>query len=41
MAANAGAGRTPESSLAARVSPGASADLRLEVLHERLRSIAS
>ena len=32
----AGQGRTPESSLAARVSPGASGDLRLEVLVERL-----
>jgi argininosuccinate lyase len=32
--------RTPEASLAARVSPGASADLRLDVLHERLARIA-
>lgn len=31
----AGAGRTPESSLAARVSPGAAADLRLSELHAR------
>ena len=31
----AGEGRTPESSLAARVSPGAAADLRLDVLRER------
>ena len=31
----AGSGRTPESSLAARVSPGAAADLRLEELRNR------
>jgi argininosuccinate lyase len=31
----AGTGRTPESSLAARVSPGAAADLRLNELRER------
>ena len=37
----ADAGRTPEGSLAARVSPGASADLRLDLLRERLRGIAS
>ena len=35
----AGEGRTPEQSLAARVSPGAAADLRLDVLRERLDSI--
>jgi argininosuccinate lyase len=38
--ANAGNGRTPEASLAARVSPGASADLRLDTLRERLHAIA-
>jgi len=41
MAEGAGDGRTPEGSLAARISPGASADLRLDLLHERLRGIAS
>ena len=41
MAEGAGDGRTPEGSLAARISPGASADLRLDLLHERLRAIAS
>jgi argininosuccinate lyase len=40
-ASSAGHGRTPESSLAARVSPGAGDDLQLEVLRERLRAIAS
>ena len=35
-ASEAGQGRTPESSLAARVSPGASADPRLDVLLGRL-----
>jgi argininosuccinate lyase len=35
-ASSAGHGRTPESSLAARVSPGAGHDLRLDVLQERL-----
>jgi len=35
----AGEGRTPEQSLAARVSPGAAADLRLDVLRERLDSV--
>lgn len=35
-AGEAGQGRTPESSLAARASPGASGDMRLEVLQERL-----
>lgn len=39
-AASAGEGRTPEASLAARVSPGASADLRLDELRERLRELA-
>ena len=34
--AAAGQGRTPEESLAARVSPGAQADLRLDALHQRL-----
>jgi argininosuccinate lyase len=34
-AETAGQGRTPEGSLAARVSPGAAADLRLEVLRAR------
>jgi argininosuccinate lyase len=35
-AASAGQGRTPESSLAARVSPGAGNDLRLDELRARL-----
>ena len=35
-AASAGQGRTPEQSLAARTSPGAHADLRLDALRERL-----
>ncbi len=35
----AGEGRTPESSLAARVSPGAAADLRLDALRARLGAI--
>jgi argininosuccinate lyase len=39
-AANAGEGRTPESSLRARVSPGAAADLRLDVLHVRLQELS-
>jgi argininosuccinate lyase len=34
--ANAGEGRTPESSLAARTSPGAAADLRMDELRARL-----
>jgi argininosuccinate lyase len=34
-----GEGRTPEASLAARVSPGAAADLRLEVLRQRLAQL--
>jgi argininosuccinate lyase len=38
-AASAGHGRTPESSLAARVSPGAGSDLRLDELHARLRAL--
>ncbi|HXS04471.1 MAG TPA: argininosuccinate lyase [Rhodanobacter sp.] len=38
-AASAGQGRTPESSLAARVSPGAGDDLRLDELHARLRAL--
>ncbi|HMN35911.1 MAG TPA: argininosuccinate lyase [Chiayiivirga sp.] len=33
---SAGQGRTPEGSLAARTSPGAAVDLRLDVLRERL-----
>lgn len=36
----AGQGRTPESSLAARVSPGAAADLQLDVLRARLQALA-
>ncbi|WP_426702553.1 argininosuccinate lyase [Rhodanobacter sp. Col0626] len=38
-AASAGQGRTPESSLAARVSPGAGHDLRLDDLHARLHAL--
>ncbi|MET0332423.1 MAG: argininosuccinate lyase [Dyella sp.] len=38
-AADAGAGRTPEASLAARVSPGAGDDLRLGELQERLLAL--
>ncbi|MBU6418026.1 MAG: argininosuccinate lyase [Xanthomonadaceae bacterium] len=37
--ASTGQGRTPEQSLAARVSPGAHADLRLDELHSRLDSL--
>ena len=37
----AGQGRTPESSLAARTSPGAAANLRLGVLRERWSGLAS
>ena len=37
---NAGEGRTPESSLAARVSPGAAADLRLDELRARLAALS-
>lgn len=36
-AQSAGEGRRPEASLAARVSPGAAGDLRLDDLHARLR----
>ncbi|HYG05035.1 MAG TPA: argininosuccinate lyase [Stenotrophomonas sp.] len=36
----AGQGRTPEGSLAARVSPGAAADLRLELLQARWQALA-
>lgn len=35
-----GYGRTPESSLQARTSPGAGSDLRLETLRERLKGLA-
>ncbi|MCD9033069.1 argininosuccinate lyase [Luteimonas sp. Y-2-2-4F] len=35
----AGDGRTPEGSLRARVSPGAAADLRLDLLHARLAAL--
>ncbi|WJI14193.1 argininosuccinate lyase [Pseudoxanthomonas winnipegensis] len=35
----AGQGRTPEGSLAARVSPGAAADLQLEVLRQRWEAL--
>lgn len=38
-ASSAGDGRTPESSLGARVSPGAPADLRLSSLRERLAQL--
>lgn len=38
-AESAGQGRTPEASLTARVSPGASADLRLDVLRGRLHDL--
>jgi len=34
-----GEGRSPEGSLAARVSPGAAGDLRLDVLRERLSDL--
>lgn len=36
-----GAGRTPEASLAARVSPGAAGDLRLDVLRARLTALSA
>jgi len=36
---SAGQGRTPESSLAARISPGAAGDLRLGELRERLEAL--
>ncbi len=39
--ASAGAGRTPEGSLAARTSPGAGLDLRLDELGSRLAAIGS
>jgi argininosuccinate lyase len=38
---SAGQGRTPEASLAARVSPGAHADLRLDELHKRLADLSA
>ena len=38
-ASNVGKGRTPEASLAARTSPGAAGDLRLDLLRERLESL--
>ncbi len=38
--ASAGQGRTPEDSLAARVSPGAHADLRLDELRARLTALS-
>ena len=38
-AAQSGAGRTPEASLAARVSPGAAGDLRLDALRARLDAL--
>jgi argininosuccinate lyase len=38
-ASEAGSGRSPEASLAARVSPGAAGDLRLEVLRGRLATL--
>ena len=37
----AGEGRTPEASIAARVSPGSSGDLRLDVLRARLDALGS
>ncbi|MBS0557300.1 MAG: argininosuccinate lyase [Proteobacteria bacterium] len=40
-AAAAGQGRTPEQSLAARVSPGAHADLRLDELRQRLDALSA
>ena len=40
-AGSAGVGRTPESSLAARVSPGAAADLRLDELRARWEALVS
>jgi argininosuccinate lyase len=39
VTASTGQGRTPESSLAARVSPGSGHDLRLDDLHARLRAL--
>ncbi|MGH8090498.1 MAG: argininosuccinate lyase [Rudaea sp.] len=40
-ATGAGEGRTPESSLAARTSPGAAADLRLDELRARLAALSA
>ncbi|KAF1710447.1 argininosuccinate lyase [Pseudoxanthomonas kalamensis DSM 18571] len=40
-AGSAGDGRTPEGSLAARVSPGAAADLRLDELRHRWQALAA
>jgi argininosuccinate lyase len=40
IAERAGEGRTPEQSLAARISPGAHADLRLDQLRARLHAMA-
>ena len=37
---SAGQGRTPEGSLAARVSPGSAADLRLDELHARWQALS-
>jgi len=39
-ASEAGQGRTPEASLAARTSPGAAGDLRLDVLRARLAALS-
>ena len=39
-AGSAGQGRTPEGSLAARTSPGAAADLRLDALRQRWQALA-
>lgn len=39
-AIDAGGGRTPESSLAARVSPGSGSDLQLDVLRNRLAALS-
>lgn len=39
MAETSGQGRTPEASLAARISPGAHADLRLDELRARLNAL--
>lgn len=41
VAANPGSGRTPEASLAQRVSPGAGLDLRLDALRARLDALAA
>ena len=38
---SAGQGRTPETSLAARVSPGAHADLRLDELRKRMDALSA